>query len=231
MKDLTLDNDDRSGLRVFACLATSLDGYLGPAGVDRYTRISSDADMEHLKRIRNQADVLLFGAETFRTFPVRHVAEDPGHFPLHLIMSRRVELDWSAPLFQEPALSVGIISPLAPRYWPGSVPRGILHLPISGEDAARDVQSILDWLQKNNYHGLLVEGGGHIMGQFLKAGRLQELYLTMTPTLIGQADAPRMISGDLPFRGGVQGRVLDKTVEEGDIFLHLELSYPEPDPE
>ncbi len=221
------DFTESSGLRVFACLASSLDGSIGPANVDNYTRISSDADIEHLKQLRNDADVLLFGAETFRTYPVRHKAADSSHFPLHLIMSQAVDLDWEADLFHEPALSVGIVSPLPANHWPGTHPRGILHVPVPGDGPEADLNSLLEYLVKNGYHSLMVEGGGSIIRQFMEARLLGELYLTLTPTLIGQQDAPRLIQGSIPFKGGIRTKILSSHAEQGDIFLHLRISYPE----
>ncbi|MCF7797617.1 MAG: RibD family protein [Candidatus Marinimicrobia bacterium] len=180
------------GIKVLAVFATSLDGRLGPADVSRFVRISSDADMEHLMRVRDLADAVLMGAATFRHYPKPHAGLERDDFPVHCIMTRRGELDFSASLFQQsPPLPVTIFSSAnAPDHLPEKV--NWLSVPELENSDGRGISEILAHLQNQGIKTLLVEGGGQVFRQFLAARAVDELYLTLVPHFIGGETSPRL---------------------------------------
>jgi len=209
-------------MKVFACLATSLDGRLGPAGVTTFSRITSEADMRHLAKVRNQAQVTVFGGETFRTYPKEHRPADPDHRLTHVILSRKVAFDWSAPLFQSGARIV-IASPFPCKAWSDTQSDPSESILLSGDDPIRDVETILGWCEEEGYSDILVEGGGTIFEQFLAADRIDDLYLTLAPILIADPESPALIPGHISLLENVHFKLLDCREEKGDVFLHYRL--------
>ena len=98
------------GMRMFACMASSLDGRIGPSGVDHFVALGSRYDLQHLVHLRDEADAVLFGASTFRAWPRVHWGTDPKRPLHHFIMSRRQDLDPRSELFQHPDVPITIIS-------------------------------------------------------------------------------------------------------------------------
>ena len=184
----------------------------------RFEAITSPADLRHLAMIRDQAEVTIFGAETFRTYPKEHRGTRRDHSLTHIIMSRSVQLDWTAALFQSQA-PVTIASPLGRADWKAGAPPQLNHLqlPARGPSA---VVTILKYCREMGFENVLIEGGGTILEQFLAAGVVNELYLTLAPRIIGNPDAPALIPGVTEQFQDVQLELMGTRSESGDVFLH-----------
>jgi len=209
-------------MRVFACMATSLDGKIGPAGMDHFVAIGSRYDMEHLISLRDDADGILFGASTFRTWPKVHRGNNPKQNAHHFIMSRRLDLDFDSELFQFPEVPITIFSgsdsQISGRALPDHV--NIVSMP----DKAGQINQILKHVAGCGVKSLLIEGGGHILHIFITAQILQELYLTLVPSVIGDEKAPALLGGQrLTKRPHI--KILKSRQVEDEIFLHLKLEY------
>ncbi len=210
-------------MRIFACMASSLDGKIGPANVDRFVSITSPYDMEHLKSLRDEADGILFGAGTFRTWPKVHRGHDRSKNQHHFIMSHSLNLDPATPLFQTPTVPLTLFT--TSKTGSNSFPKHV-NVVIT-PDGTKQLPFIINYIQELGCNGLLVEGGGHILRQFLDAHLLQELFLTVAPTIMGQPEAPELLSGPAL---SVPPKIQVKTSElvEDELYLHLLLTYPQP---
>jgi 5-amino-6-(5-phosphoribosylamino)uracil reductase len=74
-------------------------------------------------------------------------------------------------------------------------------VPVSGhlQDAADlDISWILADLARRGIARLLVEGGAHVLAQFLSAGLADEFLLAIAPVLVADARAPRLLVGASP---------------------------------
>jgi len=209
-------------MKVFACMAVSLDGRIGPASVDHFVAITSANDMDHLKNLRDQADGILFGAGTYRTWPKVHRGHDRDRKTPHFIMSRSLELDTETPLFQDLKTPLTIFCNLDDVKGEGNIPSHA-ELVITPE-APNQIPFILNNLENRGIKSLLVEGGGQVLHQFIAAEALPELYLTLAPKLIGHAQAPQLL-GNNTLVNPPEVRILNARYLEGETFLHLELLY------
>ena len=207
-------------LCIFACMASSLDGKIGPANVDRFVSITSRRDLEHLKSIRDQADGILFGAETFRTWPKVHRGHSEDHHPRHFILSRSLDLDFTAPLFQDPRIQITLFSPTATQNLELPENVRLVRLP----EGERQMDLILTHIKSLGIRNLMVEGGGRILNQFLAAGALQELYLTVSPMVIGDPQAPGLL-GSTSLPTPVRFSVLSQEIHDSEVYLHLRVDY------
>ena len=203
-------------------MATSLDGKIGPANVDRFVAIGSQYDMENLIALRDTADGILFGANTFRAWPRVHRGNNPKRNAHHFIMSHSLDLDFGADLFQHPEIPITIFSGAGNMYPESTLPSHINIVSIP--DQANQIQLILEYINTCGVKTLMVEGGGHILHAFLAAKALDELYLTLVPVIIGDEGAPALLGGQsLDAPPHVELRQSRQVGNE--TFLHLELRY------
>ena len=210
-------------MRIFACMASSLDGKIGPADVDHFVALGSRYDMENLISLRDDADGILFGANTFRTWPKVHRGNDSTRNTHHFIMSRSLDLDFEAELFQYPDIPITIFSGSENTTAKQTLPEhvDIVFIP----DQPGQIEFILRHVAKCGVTSLLVEGGGHILHKFITAQVLEELYLTLVPVVIGDMKAPDLLGGqNLP--SPPQFKILNSRQVGNETFLHLGFRYP-----
>jgi riboflavin biosynthesis pyrimidine reductase len=73
-------------------------------------------------------------------------------------------------------------------------------------------------LRARGIRTLLCEGGPTLSRALLAAGAVDELFLTLSPLLVGQADAPRIVEGDdLPEPVALE--LLWVLHHEGELYL------------
>ncbi|MEA3286316.1 MAG: RibD family protein [Candidatus Marinimicrobia bacterium] len=203
-------------------MASSLDGKIGPADADHFVSITSRYDMEHLKSLRDRADGILFGASTFRAWPKVHQGHDSTRKTAHFIMSHNLELDLDVPLFQAVDIPLTIFTDsktaLSQRHFPKHVKL------VPTPEGIGQITFIINHLRKQNINALLIEGGGQVLHQFIDAGVLQELYLTLAPTLIGQKEAPGLL-GNQTLSHPPKIRLLSSRQVKDEFYLHFKLDY------
>lgn len=186
--------------------------------------LGNQADRRLLSLLRGLADVVVVGATTVRVEgygPVRPrewwgtLREGRAPAPPLAIVSRSLELDFDAPLFTE-ALSRTIVITCASA---GDDRLGGCEkhadVIVAGDESV-DVAAALDALADRGLTRQLTEGGPRLLAQFVAAGRLDELCLTLSPRLtIG--DAPRITDGPGPAMTPLRlGHVLE---QEDFLFL------------
>lgn len=212
--------------KVIAVFASSLDGRIGPGDATRFVRISSDADMEHLLRVRDLADAVLMGGTTFKHYPKPHRGLVRNDLPLHCIITTGKSLTFGEPLFHaNPTIPVVIFSPNSA---PNQVPPEVVWktIPELNQPNGNGIFEILSELEQRGVTTLLVEGGGQVFRQFLLARAVDELYLTLVPKFIGGKNSPRLTGfGPAFLSPPIRTKILDSRVVENELFLHLALRF------
>lgn len=188
------------GLR--ANFVTSPDG---AAYVDgRSSGLSSAGDMRIFGILRVLADVVLVGAGTARTEeykPARRRGDlaalragRPATVSIALV-SRALDLDLSGPLFTDAppdAPTIVITCDASPAGARAEIAK-VADVIVAGE-AEVDLAAALDVLAGRGLGRVLCEGGPHLLGQVAADGLLDELSLSLSPTLAGPG-AGRIIAG------------------------------------
>jgi 5-amino-6-(5-phosphoribosylamino)uracil reductase len=217
-------------MRVIACLATTLDGKIASAKNLR-ARFGSANDLTHLLTVRNQADAILCGGETFRQhMGIRKGTQQSTTPPMQVILTRRFNLPPDAGLFikstqHTPAVPIVIVSPqAAPPEVRAQYPAHVEWLTTGDENP---VPQVLDYLAKKGITTVSVEGGGHIVNLFLQAQALDEFYLTLCPLLLGGPDDPSLVSSPTGFSIAEAPRteVLSAEWKGQELYLHLKMHY------
>lgn len=185
-------------------MVSTLDGAAQHEG--RSQPISSAADMRIFGTLRALADVVVVGAETVRQEqyrPARARAEfagarkAAGQAPAAAIaiVSASLDLDYSLPLFTSPLVPTLVLTgaAAAPERMAAAEKAGA-RVVIAGDGAGVDPVSAVQALAGLGHTRLLTEGGPRLLGQFVAAGVLDELCLTISPTLTA-GDAQRIAGG------------------------------------
>jgi riboflavin biosynthesis pyrimidine reductase len=163
--------------------------------------LGSEIDTLLLTELRALADAVLIGSGTLRAEGYARLVGNPERIarreaagraatPLAVLISRGLDLPWDAGLFaaaDQPVLVYTGSDAAPPEV---AAPLEVVHLPEPTPAAAlRD-------LRGRGVRALLCEGGPTLNRALLAAGLVDELFLTFSPLLAGNADAPRIVEGD-----------------------------------
>ncbi len=181
---------------VFSNLATSLDGKIGLADRSHFP-IGTSEDRKHMQVLRKQCDIVIFGAATLRSFQRPCGIRDGSRKIWNGVISRNLEgfsPDW--PFFTSPdidrILFVQEDTP-ADRLRPYEASSKIVKLKKSGEPTAHQILNSLQQFQ--GISRVLVEGGGAVMWDFASQDLIDEYHVTLTPRILGGAEAPTLVDG------------------------------------
>lgn len=200
---------------------TAFDGRSGP--------LSGPADREMFHALRARVDAILAGTETMqverygRTIPdpdtrAARLAAGRSAEPLAVLISRSGHLPLEIPLFGEPESRVIVFSPPVPalEHVAADVVRA---------DGPGDLAGAMKRLrQDHNVKLLLCEGGPKIFAALHRERLIDELLLTLSPTLAGGATGQPLTAGSsLPQPAELQLRSI--LVREGAVFLRYVIPY------
>ena len=179
-------------------MVTSLDGKAAAGGQTR--TLSSDADRLVFHGLRTQADAILVGAGTVRIerygkaikseeLRARREAEGLEPDPLVVIVSGRLDLPPDLPILGEPEARV-VIATGAEHELEG-VAAQVTYLR-TGDDLALMLAQLRE---QHGVRSVLCEGGPTLNSFLLAAGVVDELFLTLSPQIVGGAAGLTIVGG------------------------------------
>ncbi|MFD5424808.1 pyrimidine reductase family protein [Streptomyces sp. NPDC127084] len=196
--------DGTEGVWLRGNMVASLDGAAQHDG--RSQPLSSAMDMRIFGTLRALADAVIVGAETARqegyrparardAFARRRAAAGQGPAPAVAVVSAGLDLDFSLPLYASPLVPTLVLTgAAAPPDRVDAARAAGVDVVIAGDgpgvDPARAVRALAD----RGLRRLLTEGGPRLLGQFIASDVLDELCLTLSPTLTA-GDAQRIAGG------------------------------------
>ncbi|MCF3124441.1 pyrimidine reductase family protein [Streptomyces arenae] len=187
-----------------ANMVSALDGAAQHDG--RSQPLSSDTDMRVFGTLRGLADVVVVGAETVRkegyrparareAFAARRAAAGQTPAPAVAVVSASLDLDFSLPLFTAPLTPTLLVTgAAAPAERIDAAAKAGAVVVVAGEGAVVEPERVAPALAERGLTRLLTEGGPRLLGQFVAAGALDELCLTVSPMLTA-GDAQRIAVG------------------------------------
>jgi len=193
---------------VYANFVSSIDGIVAVEGgeVASGSLISgrNEADRFVMGLLRAFADAILVGAGTVRAeggkalwtpeyifpaaaegFKALRAKLGRAKDPLLAIVSARGDLDPAEPAIQRGALV--LTTKASEPALRGRLPSATRVLGISAGPRL-EPDDMLAALTSEGHRVILTEGGPSLFGQLVQAGRIDELFLTVSPTLAGQAE-------------------------------------------
>lgn len=202
---------------------SSLDGKATAAG--RTGPLASEGDRVVFHLLRTQVDALVAGTGTMRierygvavrTEPLTQirVAEGRAPQPLCVVISRSGDVPFDIPLFADARADVALYAPARVEL-PACAARVTHHEIPTGEDA---LSAILASLRRDHdVRSLLCEGGPVLFSSLVRHGLVDELFLTLSPALVGGGELG-ITTG--PALGQLQAMRLVWALEcGGSIFL------------
>jgi 2,5-diamino-6-(ribosylamino)-4(3H)-pyrimidinone 5'-phosphate reductase len=189
-------------------VAMTADGKLAPA-TRHFTPFTTKRDQDLMLELRAEFDAVMGGARTVDLGEVtlgtggekwkrkrRQLGLKEEH--IRVIVSGSGTLDPKAHIFTSKRPTSPIIvltTERAGKRLPALQKAADAVHVSKGKDL--DFKKALAWLRKEwDVKRLLCEGGGAINGGLYKAGVVNELYLTIAPTILGGRHAPTMADGD-----------------------------------
>ncbi|MGW3812397.1 pyrimidine reductase family protein [Streptomyces sp. NPDC005046] len=187
-----------------ANMVSTLDGAAQHDG--RSQPISSATDMRIFGVLRALADVVVVGAETVRqegyrparareAFAALRKAAGQGPAPAIAVVTASLDLDFSLPLFTSPLVPTLVLTGVAAA--PDRIAeaeRAGAQVVIAGDGMGVDPVRAVRALGDLGHTRLLTEGGPRLLGQWIAAGVLDELCLTLAP-MLAAGDAQRISGG------------------------------------
>ena len=211
-------------MRVFSNLAVSIDGKI--ADRNRPTQpLGTPYDRRTMAVVRRDADVIVVGANTLRAHPKSFRVKGPGgkksFVPVNAVLTASGELDPKMPFWEESDVIRFVFTTKRGFERALENVRDRAFVVVAGEDKL-DPKAVLDRLKASDLHNVLIEGGGETVALFLEAKLLQEMYVTITPWILGGRENPSLTGGE----GLVPWTKLKihkmKRVKE-EIYLHLKV--------
>ena len=222
---------------VAACLAASADGRIWHPDVPV---LGSDDDRQVLEAVRSQADVLLYGAGTARADSRRRIQFRHERYaalaasrlarpvPPIAVLCRSLDFDFSSPFWNSDCPMAIVRDTSSSSATSASLPAGVELLAMESEvpgepSLAAAVSAVVGWVRRvlgatadDRTIRVLCEGGGYLVGSLVRAGLLDELFLTVTPWVLGDGGTPTVSGTVAPARLGL----LEWRVgTAGEVFL------------
>jgi riboflavin-specific deaminase-like protein len=192
--------------------------------------LGNDADKAIFQRLRTQVDAVLVGSGTLRAEPYGRLVRDPelraareaeglASDPLACVVTRTLNVPFDLPLLQDPDQRTLIFTssdePVA------SVGPGV---DVERLDSAElTMTTVLERLRsRHDVRSVLCEGGPTVFGVLLSERLVDELFLTVAPTLAGGGE-PTPIEG-APLSELIGLELVWTLESEGALFLRYRVS-------
>ena len=207
-------------------MATSLDGKISQAPGEG-PNFTSRFDRDKLFRLRAEADILLVGAQTVRVERLPPLIRSPEYiqkrrlkgYPEHpaiAVVSQSLNLPWKSDFFTQAQRPFFLVTGVAPVHVSNLAKE--LDMDLIETGTPLNLKAGLHQLYKNGFQRLLCEGGGHLVSSLLNEDLVDEIHLTIAPTLISGMDTPSLTAGE---RFVPQRRFTLKDCQIVESELHL----------
>lgn len=180
--------------------AISIDGYLDDASNERLI-LSSPEDWERVDAIRASCDAVLVGAVTVRLdnpqllirseqYRAERVAKGLPEHPTKVVLTNTGDLDPASYFFTTGEVLKLVYTRAGAADRQHEQLKDVAEVIIAGDHQV-DLQILLSDLAARGIQRLLVEGGSKVGSEFLSAGLVDELQLSVAPFFVEQPAAPR----------------------------------------
>jgi 2,5-diamino-6-(ribosylamino)-4(3H)-pyrimidinone 5'-phosphate reductase len=218
-------------------MAMTADGKITSAARE-YPRFTSDVDRKHMDRLRARADAVLVGAGTLRADDPRLDVRDPEMRelrrslgkeggPVQVVVSASARLPEDCRFLREDARAARIVvtTDSAPTDRVSALERRVEVWRLGRDEV--DLPRTLGRLASRGVRELLVEGGGELNWAFVRDDLLDELHVTIAPSLLGGRDAPTLLEGEgLAMVDQRRLRLADVRREGDELFCRYEVVRP-----
>jgi riboflavin-specific deaminase-like protein len=214
-----------AGLRVYSNLAVSVDGKIATESREMLS-LGSATDLRLLRKLRNHADVVVFGAEVLRAFQNACLPLDSKRRVVNAVLSRTLDrIDPRWPFFKNDRIDrILYVTDKIPAARAKKFDSTCEIVRIGTKDVAKE---ILSDLSRRGHQRIGVEGGGALMWEFVRVDAIEEYYVTIVPRIVGGKNAPTLVDGKGFDPGSLRNLRLKRSRRVGsELFLVYEPVSP-----
>ncbi|MGQ9788472.1 MAG: 2,5-diamino-6-(ribosylamino)-4(3H)-pyrimidinone 5'-phosphate reductase [Candidatus Hadarchaeaceae archaeon] len=174
--------------------AMTLDGKIATICGD--SKISSDADLTRLHRLRAKMDAVMVGAGTILADnPSLTVRRVKGRNPTRVVVDGMAKIPSNAKVLDNSARTIVAVSNAADKENVEKLRRaGAEIIVFEGNDV--DLYRLLDELNRRGVEKLLLEGGSTLNWNMISRGLVDEIRITVAPRIVGGVAAKTLIGGN-----------------------------------
>lgn len=176
--------------------ATSIDGKI--ATKDGDSELSSPEDLKRVHKLRSQVDAILVGKNTvLKDNPLLTVRDVKGKKdPIRIILDSKGTIPSKTNILQTSKTIPTIIavSKSISKANLQKLQKFPVETIISGTSDV-NLKSLLKILHKKKISKILVEGGGTVNWEFIKNDLFDELFITVSPCIIGGSGSVSLVGG------------------------------------
>ena len=175
--------------------ATSIDGKIATKNGD--SKLSSSEDLKRVHKLRSQVDAILVGKNTvLRDNPLLTVRKVKGKNPIRIIVDSKGTIPSKTRILQtsKSIPTIIAVSKSISKSNLEKLKKFPVEIIISGTSNV-NLKSLLRILYKKKISKILVEGGGTINWEFIKNNLFDELFITVSPYIIGCSDSISFAEG------------------------------------
>jgi diaminohydroxyphosphoribosylaminopyrimidine deaminase/5-amino-6-(5-phosphoribosylamino)uracil reductase len=183
--------------RVFAKAASSLDGRTAmQSGESQW--ITGPAARADVQKLRAGSCAIITGVGTvLQDNPALTVRDEslgleglPLRQPLRVIVDSHLQTPLDAKILQQPGNSLLVYAQASPERIEEYSSIGIETCCLCSSEGKVDLQELMVELTNRQCNEVMLESGAKLLGAFLQAQLLDEIYLYMAPTLLGSSARP-----------------------------------------
>jgi len=204
--------------------AMSADGKIAsPSG--KQMRISCDKDIRRMYELRNESDAVLVGINTVLTddpkLTVKNKYVKNPKQPIRVVLDTKCRTPADALVADSTAKTLIITGEkeFSKKYgntveviWCDTNDKGNI-----------DIKKLLDHLYKKGVKKLMVEGGGTVIGNFLKSGFVDDFFVYVGPMVIGGTNTPTLAGNMKVDDENIKLKLVEtKPIGQG-VLLHYKL--------
>lgn len=216
-----------------ACnMVTSLDGKVTADGTQP-SSLGSSFDLATMGIIRSHFDAVLAGGNTIRLHPyylgvparLEEARQKKGlaSQPLTVLLTRSGNLDPKSPLFAKAPRPPVIITSAAGAQGLSALIQEQSSVEIMENPNPQGIVELLH--DKYQVQRLLVEGGPSVNYQFMEAKILDELFLTLHPSLIGKRTDLGLSTGEHVLEKPEQINLISLNQHSEELFLRYRIKW------
>ena len=186
---------EKSNIHIILSAAISIDGKISTRAND--SKLSSKEDKIRLPKLRSKVDAILIGKNTLlQDNPLLTVRHTKGKNPIRIILDSKGTIPISSKIIKT-SNKIPTIIVVSKKITDTNLLK-LKKLPIeiivAGENSV-NLKLLMKKLSTKNIKTILVEGGGTVNWEFIKNNIFNELFVTLSPYLVGGTDATSFVEG------------------------------------
>ena len=216
-------------MRVVSNTAISLDGRIATAAYD-HVALGTATDRKYMSVLRARADAVLVGGRTFRNWPLPLV---PDQVAIDQLVAEQF-FDCSISNLANRTWKNVVVTrtldvPRSGKFWLDSRVQPVFFSPSAGDlpglvTGPTDPLSVVSKLAGMGVSSLLLECGGDLLSQWLAAGLVNEVYVTVCPIMLGGRGAPSLADGPgFPFSAAPRLRLRHAHPVGDELYCRYEV--------